>query len=105
MDWMQVLTIVSTIVASIYALHSFLRSDIKEFKQEIKEDMLAHEERFERRMEIIEADRRYNDERVRHIDEKWERLFERFAAQDTMLEKLTARLSGIESMMRGKEHA
>lgn len=82
MDWMQVFTIITTIVGSAYALHAFLRGDIKEFRQEIKEDMIALEERFERRMETIEADRRYNDERVRHMDEKWERLFERLLIQE-----------------------
>lgn len=93
MDWVQVLTIMSTMIAAIYVLHSFLRSDIKEFKQEIREDIkefkqdmivldekfdrriIALEERFDRRMEAFEADRR-------HTDEKWERLFERLLVQD-----------------------
>lgn len=86
MEWAQVLTIISTMIAAIYVLHSFLRSDIKEFKQEIKQDMIALdekfdrrmialEERFDRRMDAFEADRRY-------IDEKWERLFERLLIQD-----------------------
>lgn len=86
MDWMHVLTIISAMIAAIYVLHSFLRSDIKEFKQEIKQDMIALdekfdrrmialEERFDRRMEAFEADRR-------HTDEKWERLFERLLLQD-----------------------
>lgn len=97
MDWAQVLTIISTTVTTFaaggYALHSFLRGDIKEFKQEIKEDMRAMEDRFERRMEMYEADKRYTDERIiqldekwnermNKMDEKWERLFERLLIQD-----------------------
>lgn len=83
---MQFLTLISTVIASGYTLHSLLRSDIKEFKQEIKQDMLALdekfdrrmlalEERFDRRMEMYETDRRL-------LDEKWERLFERLLLQD-----------------------
>ena len=93
MDWMHVLTIISAMIVAIYALHSFLRSDIKEFKLEIREDikefkqdmialdekfdrrMIALEERFDRRMEAFEADRR-------HADEKWERLFEKLLVQE-----------------------
>jgi hypothetical protein len=82
MDWIQVLTIISAMVASIYTLHSFLRSDIKEFKQEIRQDMVTLEERFDRRMEMYESDRRYTNEMIRHMDEKWERLFERLLVQD-----------------------
>lgn len=79
---MQVLTIISTIVGSACALHAFLRGDIKEFKQELKQDMFALEDRFDRRMEMYEADRRYTNEMIRQIDEKWERLFERLILQD-----------------------
>lgn len=90
---MQFLTLISTIIASGYTLHSLLRNDIKEFRQEIKQDMLsldekfdrrmlAIEERFDRRMEMYETDRRLFDERARQIDEKWERLFERLLVQD-----------------------
>lgn len=75
MDWMHVLTIISAMIAAIYVLHSFLRSDIKEFKQEMREDMRTLEDRFDRRMEAFEADRRYTEE-------KWERLFERLLIQD-----------------------
>jgi hypothetical protein len=86
MDWTQVLTLMSTIVTTFaaggYAIHSLLRGDIKEFKQELKEDMRTLEDRFDRRMEIYESDRRYTNEMIRHMDEKWERLFERLLVQD-----------------------
>ena len=93
MDWAQFTTLICTMIAGGYTLHSFLRSDIKEFKQELKQDMqelkqdmialddkfdrrmIALEERFDRRMEAFESDRR-------HTDEKWERLFERLLIQD-----------------------
>lgn len=79
MDWIQALTIISTTITTFaaggYTLHSFLRGDIKEFKQEIKEDMRALEERFDRRMEVFE-------QRMMQMDEKWERLFERLLVQD-----------------------
>lgn len=93
MDWIQFVTLFSTMIAGGYTLHTLLRGDIKEFRQEIKEDMrsledkidrrmVALEERFDRRMEMYESDRRYSDERMRHLDEKWERLFERLLIQD-----------------------
>ncbi len=93
MDWMQFLTLISTMIATGYTLHSLLRSDIKEFRQELKQDMLALderfdrrmlaiEERFDRRMEMYETERSLFNERVRQTDEKWERLFERLLAQD-----------------------
>lgn len=86
MDWMQFSTLLTTIITTFaaggYALHTLLRGDIREFKQEIREDMRCLEDRFDRRMEMFEADRRYSDERMRHLDEKWERLFERLLIQD-----------------------
>jgi hypothetical protein len=93
MDWMHVLTIISAMIAAIYVLHSFLRSDIKEFKQEMRDDMRTLEDRFDRRMEMYESDRRYTNEMIRNMDAKWERLFERFAIQDSKFEKLTEQLS------------
>ncbi len=90
---MQFLTLTSTVIATSYTLHFLLRNDIKEFREEIKQNMLVLDERFDRRLLEIDArfDRRMEayerrmetfDERTRHMDEKWERLFERLLVQD-----------------------
>jgi hypothetical protein len=82
MDWIQVLTIVAATIASTYTFFLITREDLRDIKERMlaldeKFDnrIISIEERFDRRMEAFEADRR-------HTDEKWERLFERLLMQD-----------------------
>jgi hypothetical protein len=97
MDWMQFSTLLTTIITTFaaggYALHSFLRGDIKEFRQEMRDDMkalddkfdrrmIALEERFDRRMEAFDRRLEVFEEKMMFTDEKWERLFERLLIQD-----------------------
>lgn len=64
MDWLQVLTIVGSMIASVYAFFMITKERIDTLEQ------------FHREY------RKSIETRILHIDETWERLFERLLIQD-----------------------
>lgn len=97
MDWTQTFTIITTTLAATLGSTTFLYLMTSKRIDHIEVRFLGMDEQFiaqdKKWAELFISMDQNRREDYKHIDNKWERLFERFAAQDNKLEKLTERLT------------
>ena len=76
MDWGQVLTIMGTMLAGVFAFYQITKQEIGIIREQITIMNTHHRE-----------DMNSMDAKLISIDEKWERLFERLLIQDQKYKK------------------
>lgn len=78
MEWSQVLTIMGTMLAGVFAFYQITKQEIGIIREQIILMNTHHRED----MNSMDAKLVFMDSKLVSIDEKWERLFERLLIQD-----------------------
>lgn len=78
MEWLQVLTIMGTMFAGVFAFYQITKQEIVIIREQIILMNTHHRED----MNSMDSKLVFMDSKLISIDEKWERLFERLLIQD-----------------------
>lgn len=88
MEWIQVFTIIASILGGIYVFYQITKENINRLDQANKENInsldQATKENINRLDQVIERMDNNHREDVKMMDQKWERLFERLLIQDKL---------------------